>query len=1029
MWSYISTVKLHIRKVRMIVVERGGYSRISWLVIRTLFFHGLHGIREALRRNSPSYDTPQTEASANVTLTHPLILYKTEFDKRQRELQTLPMPSPSAPSFSIITAVYSKTDPDLFLETVKAIAEQSYRNFEWIVLRHGEIPERLVSILEDLSKKKDIVIHSLEENLGILGGMRFCLENAQQSYVVPLDSDDLIIPEALAVIARHIESASDKRPDLCYTDEAWLNGTNISPIFRSNFDPMLNFSASTVWHLMAFKREAALELKVYSDENTEYCHDWDTLTRFYTGRKYISHIPEVAYLWRQHSGSTSNNGGAYTRSHTSQKAVLSSAIDRLGQTGRLGVEEFPIWRDTKEFRYRWFGNWPKDCYLILLGDAPSDPERFECFLQSAEIPSERVRRVNIWSGIINANQLREVVETLPKDAWCWIMNSRLCPEGRWLLEETSSWFTLLNDMDFLCGNVINEENKVAEGGLMFGFADLLGSPEAGHPSNWSGPYAMHLRPHFVDAPNPYFFAARISALLSVLQSISGEVFEEELAARIGLHALKVDKRIGWSPLLRARVCPGFFFPSATGAKIKKRLSNEEMKLMEHSLWYSAELARGVLQGWYSRYDFPKHQQSELKGIITPVSQLPDIESSLSFQVGSDFSATISVREIKSISGRPELIIILPGVDPTCFSGGPNTAFLLAAEAAKAGYGIHALSVERVAGTTRQLQKHLQYGLQLPQKIANRFHTSTFSMASIKRNDKIMATRYDTALIAHSLTRQLDSEKFIYLIQDFEPMFHPWNDDHALSIASYEGDFLPIVNESLLGDFFMNFQVGRFSDEIFRSNVLRFEPAIDRTVFYPIIKKKKKRILLFYARPKTGIRNLSNLGFHALSILARGGVIHPDGWEVFTMGESSLPDVDIGGGMKTHNLPWMNFTDYAECVRTADIGLSLMLSPHTSYLPLEFASCGVPVVTNCYANKTADALSAISPCIIGVKANPKAIALGLKKAIDYAERKHFKENEGLLHMPISWNESFASVTPRLVEFMASENLGVGAAYDK
>jgi hypothetical protein len=42
--------------------------------------------------------------------------------------------------------------------------------------------------------------------------------------------------------------------------------------------------------------------------------------------------------------------------------------------------------------------------------------------------------------------------------------------------------------------------------------------------------------------------------------------------------------------------------------------------------------------------------------------------------------------------------------------------------------------------------------------------------------------------------------------------------------------------------------------------------------------------------------------------------------------------------------------YAELLRTAGVGLSLIASPHPSYPPLEMAHFGVLTITNGYANK-------------------------------------------------------------------------------
>ena len=59
-----------------------------------------------------------------------------------------------------------------------------------------------------------------------------------------------------------------------------------------------------------------------------------------------------------------------------------------------------------------------------------------------------------------------------------------------------------------------------------------------------------------------------------------------------------------------------------------------------------------------------------------------------------------------------------------------------------------------------------------------------------------------------------------------------------------------------------------------------------------------------------------------------------------------------------------YADYAAFLAESDVLLSLMLSPHTSYPPLEMATAGGIVITNTFSTKTAADLSAISTAIRG-----------------------------------------------------------------
>jgi len=73
------------------------------------------------------------------------------------------------------------------------------------------------------------------------------------------------------------------------------------------------------------------------------------------------------------------------------------------------------------------------------------------------------------------------------------------------------------------------------------------------------------------------------------------------------------------------------------------------------------------------------------------------------------------------------------------------------------------------------------------------------------------------------------------------------------------------------------------------------------------------------------------------------------WEVISVGEGHKP-IPIGNGKVIRSLGKLSLEDYAELLLRSAIGISLMVSPHPSYPPLEMAHFGLLTITNSYANK-------------------------------------------------------------------------------
>jgi hypothetical protein len=187
----------------------------------------------------------------------------------------------------------------------------------------------------------------------------------------------------------------------------------------------------------------------------------------------------------------------------------------------------------------------------------------------------------------------------------------------------------------------------------------------------------------------------------------------------------------------------------------------------------------------------------------------------------------------------------------------------------------------------------------------------------------------------------------YLIQDYEPGFYNWSTHYALAESTYRSDIMiiPIFNSNFLKDFFDNNGYG------FLHNFI-FEPRLNLKLkeYLPLIKKfNREKKVLIYGRPSVA-RNCFNLIVEALKNWVNQ---QPDsqgqGWDFISVGESHK-SIPLGNGMSIRSLGKLSLEDYAELMLQSSVGISLMLSPHPSYPPLEMAHFGLLTVTNSFANK-------------------------------------------------------------------------------
>jgi hypothetical protein len=191
------------------------------------------------------------------------------------------------------------------------------------------------------------------------------------------------------------------------------------------------------------------------------------------------------------------------------------------------------------------------------------------------------------------------------------------------------------------------------------------------------------------------------------------------------------------------------------------------------------------------------------------------------------------------------------------------------------------------------------------------------------------------------------KKFIYLIQDFEPIFYNNSDMYIMAESTYRSDrFVPVCNTELMLKFMTSKGYSYITD-----NALFFEPAVNVGKKIGIKPKKEggKKTLFVYGRPSVE-RNLFYTALRVLDELFAEQALLPSEWECFMAGQDGISNVLLESGVVVHNLGKMSMDDYYDFARGVDVAVSLMMAPHPSYPPLELSSLGAAVVTTSYETK-------------------------------------------------------------------------------
>lgn len=335
--------------------------------------------------------------------------------------------------------------------------------------------------------------------------------------------------------------------------------------------------------------------------------------------------------------------------------------------------------------------------------------------------------------------------------------------------------------------------------------------------------------------------------------------------------------------------------------------------------------------------------------------------------------------------RPRINLILPTVNPAHVFGGIDTALKIFNQIKKTCLDPIDVRIivtdSRVDSIVDSLKNYPVYKIGHELEAEHSLVDATDrekKLLDLRPNDIFIATAWWTALNAfraHDAQNILfgRAPKVVYIMQDFEPDFYGWSTRYALAESTYlrGNDTIAIINSEELANY--------FSSKYIHPNRMVIPYRINSKIDVSLTYSLREKIILFYSRP-SAVRNCFESGIDGIALWARRNPVEASEWKVYCIGElfdeelaSKIPNVVVTG--KT------SLDEYASLLSKASIGISLMISPHPSYPPLDMAYAGVQTITNKYPGKD---LSVRSDRITSIEIpTSELIALELENQINYA----------------------------------------------
>lgn len=438
--------------------------------------------------------------------------------------------------FSVLVPVFN-TRAAWLLECVDSVFAQSYPDWQLCIADDASTSEETRAALAQIHRRDDPRVNIVwrMENGHISAASNSALQIATGEFIVLLDHDDLLHPEALAefaaAILRHPEWA------LVYSDEDKIDESGRSdPYFKPDFDLDLLRGHNCVSHLSAYKRADVEAIGGFS-LGVEGSQDWDLALRFIerVGKSRVGHIPRVLYHWRKSEQSTASSASAKAYAGVAALRAINAHLERTmpgAKAAEIGDHpgnyrtHFPLptakpivsvlipTRDHPEMLHRCIRSVAEtssdfDLQYLIMDNGSVLAESKQMFDQLSRQYSAKVLhddRAFNYSSLCN-----QLAAKATGDVLLFLNDDVEAIHAGWLEEMVS--LALRDEVGAVGAKLYYPDGRIQHAGIILGFEGVAGNALRGNPGSDSG------------MMNRAYLLQGVSAVTGACMAMRRQVFE------------------------------------------------------------------------------------------------------------------------------------------------------------------------------------------------------------------------------------------------------------------------------------------------------------------------------------------------------------------------------------------------------------------------------------------------------------------------------------------------------------------------
>lgn len=220
---------------------------------------------------------------------------------------------------SVIMSVYTE-NPIWLRQSIESILNQTYKNFEFIIIYDDPSNKELLKILREYEiNDKRIIIIENEKNIGLTASLNKGLAIAKGNYIARMDSDDISMPNRFAL---QIEKTND---NVVIGTQCSIIDSKQIVIGQTKFKRTSSKVAFSIRHMLPslahpstiINTQVLRDIGGY-DENFIVAQDYNLWCRI-ESQGTIINLPDKLLLLRKHS-----NNISYSKFHVALKNTIIS---------------------------------------------------------------------------------------------------------------------------------------------------------------------------------------------------------------------------------------------------------------------------------------------------------------------------------------------------------------------------------------------------------------------------------------------------------------------------------------------------------------------------------------------------------------------------------------------------------------------------------------------------------------------------------------------------------------------------------